>query len=141
MLVGHMFCEVCQGLLKIDVVLTDALRRTHLYTVPGVPVLLVLVLQTVIGVKRLSEEFTRGRGLIPTICPLVGLIDVCPQGTGSTLQIRGCQPDVIRVWSSTKIIFDNWGPTTHMLALLLVPILQGTAGMKRSTLAAPCAAA
>jgi hypothetical protein len=67
----------------------------------------------------------RVRGLGPTVCPLVRLVDICLQGTGFTLQIRGCQPDVIRVGNSSKIIFDHRDPTTHMLALLLVPILWG----------------
>jgi hypothetical protein len=71
------------------------------------------------------EELTRVRGFGPSICPLVRLIDICPQGTESTLWIRGCQPDVIRVGSSSKIIFDHRDPMTHMLALLLVPILWG----------------
>jgi hypothetical protein len=125
LLVNYMSCQVSKSLPEIDVILCDALIRTHPQTVPGVPVLLVQILETVIGLKRLTEELTRVRRLIPSICLLVRLVDICPQGTGSTLQIGGCQPDIIRVESTSKIILDDWDPMTHMLALLLVPILRG----------------
>jgi hypothetical protein len=113
LLVGHMSCQVSKSLLKIDVILCDALTGIHPQTVPGIPVLLVQILETVIGLKRLTEELTRVRGLIPSICPLVRLVDICPQGTGSTLQIGGCQPDIIRVESTSKIILDDWDPMTQ----------------------------
>jgi hypothetical protein len=126
LLVGYMSCQVCKSLLEIDVILCDALTWTHPQTVPGVPVILVQILETIIGIKCLTEELARVRGLIPSICPLVRLVDICPQGTGSTLQIGGCQSDIIRVESASKIILDDWDPMTRdMLALLLVPILRG----------------
>jgi hypothetical protein len=59
-----MSCQVSKSLLEIDVILCDALTRTHLQTVPSVPVLLVQILETVIGLKRLTEDLTRVRGLI-----------------------------------------------------------------------------
>jgi hypothetical protein len=119
-----MSCQICQKLLEVDIKFCDALTGTHSQTVPGVPVLLVQILKSVVRLKRLTEILTRIRGLGPTVCPLVRLVDICPQGTGSTLQIKGCQPDVIRVGSSSKIILDDWNPMTHMLALLLIPILR-----------------
>jgi hypothetical protein len=54
-----MSCQVREGLLELDGVLCDALIGAHLQTVPGVTVLLVQILETVICLKRYTEKLTR----------------------------------------------------------------------------------
>jgi hypothetical protein len=52
LLVGHMSRQVREGLLELDVVLSNVLRGTLLQTVPGVPKLLVQILESIIRFKR-----------------------------------------------------------------------------------------
>jgi hypothetical protein len=118
-----MSCRVRKGLLEFDVVLSNVLRGTLLQTVPDVRELLVQILDSIICLKRLTEKLTRVRGLVSTMSRLVRLIHSGSQGPRATLQIGRCQPDIIRVGSSAKIIFDHRRPLPHMPALLLVPIL------------------
>jgi hypothetical protein len=90
MLVGHMFCQVREGLLELDLVLSNVLRGTLLQTVPGVSELLVQFLESIIRLKRLTEKLTRVRGLGTAVSRLVCLIHCCPQGPRATLQVGGC---------------------------------------------------
>lgn len=53
-------------MLKLDdVVLSNVLVCALSHTVPGVPVLLVQILESVVLFKNLMEESTRVRGLNP----------------------------------------------------------------------------
>jgi hypothetical protein len=57
------------------------------------------------------------------VCRLICLIHTCPQGLRATFQIGRCQPDIIGVGSSAKVVFDHRRSLPHMPALLLVPVL------------------
>jgi hypothetical protein len=84
---------------------------------------LVQILESLIRLKRLSEKLTRVRGLGSAVCSLMRLIHCGPQGPWATLQIGRCQPDIIRVGSSAKLVFDHRRPLPHMPALRFVPVL------------------
>jgi hypothetical protein len=83
------------------------------------------------------RKLTRVRGLDSAVCRLIRLINTGPQGPRATLQTGRCQPDIIRVGSSAKVVFDHRRPLPHMPALVLVPVLgrrrrPGTINVSRS---------
>jgi hypothetical protein len=61
LLVCDKVSQVRKGLLKIDVVLGDVLSRTLPKTIPGIPVFLDQILETIVCVHRQTEEPPRGR--------------------------------------------------------------------------------
>jgi hypothetical protein len=64
--VGHMVGKVREGPLKLNNVCNDVLFGTMLrsQTIPGIPVLLIKILGTIVLLEHLSKELTRLRRLI-----------------------------------------------------------------------------
>jgi hypothetical protein len=96
-----------KGLLKIDVVLGDVLRRTLPKTVPGIPMFPVQILETIVCFRKTPQG---SPGLSISMSGLIRLVHTSPQGPRITLQIGECQSDIICILDGTKIIFDNRQP-------------------------------
>jgi hypothetical protein len=132
MLVRDRSIQVCQGLLKLDIVLSNALRRALLEAVLGVPVFLLQVLETIIVLQGLPKNHPRVRGLVTSICRLIRLVHTGPQGPWSTFQIGRCQTGIIRIWSGTQVVLNNGIHCFTFASFFLFPYLEGAAGRKQS---------
>jgi hypothetical protein len=90
--------------------------------VPGIPILLFEVLESVVTLQGIPKELPRVRGLDTTIGPLSRLVHTGPHGPWTTLQKERCQTDIIPIWSGTQVVLNNADPLLHLRVLLLVPI-------------------
>src|SRR6476620_9560427 len=50
----------------------------------------------------------------------IRLIHIVPQGPRTTFQIGRCQTEIILIWSSSKIIFDDRQPLPYLCVLRLI---------------------
>jgi hypothetical protein len=77
--------QVCKGLLELDVVLANILGSL-LEGIPGIPVLLLQVQESIVVLQGIPEELPRVRGLGTGVSRLSRLVHTGPQGTWTTLQ-------------------------------------------------------
>jgi hypothetical protein len=101
--------------------LYSPISKAVLEGVPGIPVLLLQVLESIIVLQGIPEELPRVRGLGTAVGRLPRLVHTGPQGPWTTLEIGRCQLD---------IILNDGDPLLHLRVLLLVPYLGGAAGRK-----------
>jgi hypothetical protein len=87
--------QVGQSLLELDVVLANILGPL-LEGVPGIPVLLLQILESIVVLQGIPDELPRVRRLGTAIGRLLRLVHTGPQGPWTTLQIGRCQSDIIR---------------------------------------------
>jgi hypothetical protein len=114
--------QVRKGLLELDVVLANILGPL-LEGVPGILVLLLQILEAIVVLQGIPEELPRVGKLGTAVGRLPRLVHTGPQGPWTTLQIRRCQSDIIRVWGGTQVVLNNGDILLHIRVLLLVPIL------------------